>query len=170
MPAYCSLRIAPRSFGLSGRGWKKKGSRSMSPPTARKRTSRPAPRPTTSSSSTSCFPRWTADAAEEVAGGGHRDPRAHADRPRTRRRTRSPASTPGPTTTSTKPFELDELLARIRALIRRGHQLKDPRPPLPRPGDRHRRPHRPAGRPDHPPDAARVRACWSSWRSTAARW
>ncbi len=26
----------------------------------------------------------------------------------------------------TKPFELDELLARIRALIRRGHQVKDP--------------------------------------------
>ena len=26
----------------------------------------------------------------------------------------------------TKPFELDELLARIRALIRRGHQKKDP--------------------------------------------
>src|SRR5262249_43020678 len=26
----------------------------------------------------------------------------------------------------TKPFELDELLARLRALIRRGHQMKDP--------------------------------------------
>lgn len=26
----------------------------------------------------------------------------------------------------TKPFEMDELLARIRALIRRGHQVKDP--------------------------------------------
>src|SRR5207244_7630043 len=26
----------------------------------------------------------------------------------------------------TKPFELDELLARLRALIRRGHQVKDP--------------------------------------------
>lgn len=26
----------------------------------------------------------------------------------------------------TKPFELDELLARVRALIRRGHQVKDP--------------------------------------------
>jgi DNA-binding response OmpR family regulator len=26
----------------------------------------------------------------------------------------------------TKPFELDELLARLRALIRRGHQIKDP--------------------------------------------
>ena len=26
----------------------------------------------------------------------------------------------------TKPFELEELLARLRALIRRGHQVKDP--------------------------------------------
>jgi len=26
----------------------------------------------------------------------------------------------------TKPFELDELLARVRALVRRGHQVKDP--------------------------------------------
>src|SRR5205823_11410119 len=26
----------------------------------------------------------------------------------------------------TKPFEMDELLARLRALIRRGHQVKDP--------------------------------------------
>jgi DNA-binding response OmpR family regulator len=26
----------------------------------------------------------------------------------------------------TKPFELDELLARLRALVRRGHQIKDP--------------------------------------------
>src|SRR5438105_5265520 len=26
----------------------------------------------------------------------------------------------------TKPFELEELLARLRALIRRGHQMKDP--------------------------------------------
>ena len=26
----------------------------------------------------------------------------------------------------TKPFELEELLARLRALVRRGHQIKDP--------------------------------------------
>ena len=42
----------------------------------------------------------------------------------------------------TKPFELEELLARLRALIRRGHQVKDPRPEGPRPG----RSTRPPGR------------------------
>ena len=37
----------------------------------------------------------------------------------------------------TKPFELDELLARIRALVRRGHQVKTPLIKVARPGDRH---------------------------------
>ena len=45
------------------------------------------------------------------------DPDAHCAGPRPA--TGSPGSTPAPTTTCPKPFELDELLARLRALLRR---------------------------------------------------
>ena len=45
----------------------------------------------------------------------------------TRAATGSPASTPAPTTTSSKPFELDELNARIRAVLRRHAGRAEPR-------------------------------------------
>ena len=57
----------------------------------------------------------------------------------------------------TKPFELEELLARLRALIRRGHQVKDP---VLRVHDLEidsSLAHGEAGRPADPPDAARIR-------------